>query len=318
MLLVLQSCGGIKNFSSSQGYDKSSCYQQPDYLYTVDNLPKPIDEIRIDSTLSAHFSLPSLNVANAIGLLDLLTKYAVTKTAYHKEPSTALRIELLEIVQAINRKVNTASLEISSVTSEMDCEEERASQISHYLKNKADERETKLVIGSIIIGAAGAITAEILSNGSTSDAGLYVAIGTSLTEATLGVLMLIKNRKVSYYHTRNTPAEIWNGPAISKTLPPSIWYYLNYENPANNKNSLRKQLIENWTAFGQIKTSSKDGKTTEPVYFGQGGKYSAEQLQNRADMYDQIESYIALMKQDLKQLSIEFDKPLDNKELTSH
>jgi len=44
------------------------------------------------------------------------------------------------------------------------------------------------------------------------------------------------------------------------------------------------------------------------LYFGEGGRYTAEQLKNRAAMLDQVEASITLMKQDLKVLSIEFEK----------
>ena len=44
------------------------------------------------------------------------------------------------------------------------------------------------------------------------------------------------------------------------------------------------------------------------MYFGKGGLYTSEQLKNRADMMDQVEAFITLMKQDLKELAIEIEK----------
>ena len=48
------------------------------------------------------------------------------------------------------------------------------------------------------------------------------------------------------------------------------------------------------------------------MYFGNGGQYGADELDNRADMLDQTESYVTLMKQDLKTLMAEIAK-LDKK-----
>lgn len=302
VLFFLQSCSNEKKTFSKFEQGKSSCFTQSDYNYSSLKLPKPIYSLKIDTILSNHFSIASLNVANSIGILDRLNKLIETKYKLQNNSSIELKIELLENIQFIQHKINTNSLEISSVTSELDCEEERASQISNFMKNKADEREKRLIIGSIIVGSVGSITAEILSNQTSDNSSTYVAIGTSVAEAVLGVLMLVNNKKITFLHTRNTPAEIWNGPEVSKTLPPSIWYYLNYKNPSDNKPSLREQLIHNWTNFGQIDSNNK---TIKPIYFGDGGKYNADELQNRADMYDQIEAFISLMKQDLKQLSIE-------------
>jgi hypothetical protein len=56
-------------------------------------------------------------------------------------------------------------------------------------------------------------------------------------------------------------------------------------------------------------------KKKEKVYtlfFGEGGKYTADQLTNRANMHDQIEAQINLMKQDLKLLALELEK-INNK-----
>lgn len=301
ILVTIQSCTVTKKAPSALTYENSSCYHQSDYAYTADNLPRPIHTLHLDTALTSNYSATSLNIANALGLLDDLNKYALLSDEFKINPSTDLKIEILEIIQSVNHTINTSSLEISSVTSELDCEEERASQISGFLKGKSDTREKKLVIGSIVTGAAGSVAAELLSG----NASTYVAIGTSLAEASLGLLMLFNNPKTFFYHFRNTPAEIWYGPVVSKTLPPSIWYYLNYKNTSGSERTLREQLIHNWTAFGQIDTVEKDDRNI-PIYFGTGGKYSAEQLQNRADMYDQIEAYISLMKQELSRLSNEF------------
>ncbi|MGK0639506.1 hypothetical protein [Thermaurantimonas aggregans] len=48
------------------------------------------------------------------------------------------------------------------------------------------------------------------------------------------------------------------------------------------------------------------------LIFGKGGKYTASQLINRANMYDQPEAYINLMKQDLKVLASELEKFIDD------
>jgi hypothetical protein len=43
------------------------------------------------------------------------------------------------------------------------------------------------------------------------------------------------------------------------------------------------------------------------LFFGEGGEYTAEHLMNRANMHDQIEAHINLMKQDLKLLASELE-----------
>lgn len=304
------SCSGLNSISGIAGVEESNCSTQTDYNYTENDLPGPIHELEIDSLVSAHFSFRSLNVAHAIGILNTLTDYLSLKNKYIADSTTDKRIRLLEIRQTINQKINLASLEVSSVASELDCEEERADQIANFLQSKKDNRERNLVIGSLIIGAAGTITSELLANQSSAgNASTVVAIGASLIEATLGVLILVNKKSVSFHHKRNTPGEIWREEKTSRTLPPSIWYYLNYKGEENDFKSLRDVIVENWVDFGQVSKRKKRERGVEPqLFFGRGGKYTADDLKARADMYDQIESYITLMKQDLKMLAIEFDK----------
>jgi hypothetical protein len=43
-------------------------------------------------------------------------------------------------------------------------------------------------------------------------------------------------------------------------------------------------------------------------FFGTGGRYNSDELTNRANMYEQLNSEINLMLQDLKDLSFEIEK----------
>lgn len=272
-------------------------------------MPNNLIPSDIESTLSANFSFDALNVANAIGIIPSLKEYVLLKEKYKADSSLENRLNILELRLNIIEEINIASLEISSVTSELDCEEERADQIANYLKAKADQREKNLVIGSIIFGAASAITVEGLNNSpNTGKSGSYVAVGSALVGAGLGVLMLIDKKSVNFLHERNTIGEIWNNIPVSKTLPPSIWYYLNYKNDVDKKQSLCDLLVEHWKVYGQVEKKKKKNKETTEIYFGNGEKYSSGELKNRAQMYDQIEAYIKLMKQNLEALSVEFKR----------
>jgi len=70
------------------------------------------------------------------------------------------KINIIDLSVKINQTINNSSLEVSAVASKLDCEEERAAQFAYYLKEKEDNTENKLIIGSIIIAAAGAIAEE--------------------------------------------------------------------------------------------------------------------------------------------------------------
>jgi hypothetical protein len=264
----------------------------------------------LDTVLINRFSFSSLNAANAIGLLGMVNELVMLKKELRNHQSLENRVKVIEITQRISQKIDRAALEILSVSSEMDCEVERAEQIANYLKGKQDDAATKLTVGAIVVGASAAIaTGILLGSDNDSKAPEIIGISAGITEATLGFLILKNNRKVEFLHPRNALKEIESGPEVSTIFPPSVWYYLKYENPDKPGTSLRQQLIDQWIGFGEVlKMKEKEREEVYALYLGKGGKYSADQLAKRANMYDQIEAYINLMKQDLMRLTTEIEK----------
>lgn len=308
LTLLISSCAGTKNIQSH--IEMSACTQQGNFPYSPGDIPRPFHQIDLDTALSARFSPTSLNVANAIGILDLLTNYVNGLKKYQSEQTIDNRLSLLELSHKISQRINLASLEVSSVASELDCEEEKIAQLANYLNEREGENETRLTVMAIVAGATGAIVSGILlSNGKGGDNIEYIGIASGITEATLGLMILSNKRKAEFYHPRNALREVWEGRETSQIFPSFVWYYLNYHNPDNPDNkSLRYQILERWMSFKQIDNAkSKRKRQLIDLYFGDGGKYTTEQLYNRANMYDQLESYIKLIKQDLTLLSVEFE-----------
>ena len=290
--------------------DENNCSQENSYSYNKNNIPKPIYELQIDTALTSQFNLKDLNVANAIGILDLLSRYNNTIKVVKETNTMQSQIDLLNIRLEINNRIDLTSLEISSVSAELDCEEERINQIASYLKDREIKRESKFTVGSIILGSLTAIaTGILLSSNDGSNTSEFISVGVGIADAVFGVLILTNNRKIEFNHPRNVLREIWLATETSSVYPPSIRYYLNYRSPNTKSDiTIREQLIENWKTFGQV--SSKKGKsaTTTDLYFSDGGTYSTDQLENRAKMYDQIESTIKLMKKDLRNLTLSIEK----------
>ncbi|GGE13750.1 hypothetical protein [Sphingobacterium cellulitidis] len=302
--LMISSCRSVKNLEIRDLLHHSNCNQQNVYEYTEDSLPIPLHEQEISPLLDKKLSFNSLNMANAIGILELVSNYVELKQN-PKGEDLNYRLTLLELKQAIDQKINTSSLEISAISSEMDCEEERTSQVANYLEGKIQEKESKLTVAAIVVGALGAILTEGVIKEET--ASHVVGISTGVAEATFGVMMLLNDEKTDFFHKRNALKDVWFGASTSKNFPAAVWYYLNYSSPENGiKTSLREQIIQKWSSFGQITKGSEEEMLE--LYFGEGGEYTSEQLENRADMYDQLESNINLMKQDLKALASELER----------
>ncbi|MBL7925507.1 MAG: hypothetical protein JNK61_01235 [Bacteroidia bacterium] len=307
--VLFTACTGYKKSHQALLHDKSYCNKQQLIAYTAADLPKPFYTLQPDTLLTSRFSAQSLNMANAIGITALLTTYTRQCIDSNTHLNINKRLNLIEQLLHINHRINLASLEVSAIAGELDCEEERANQFAAYLKEKEAKTENKLIISSIILGAAGAISAEIISNNS-SNANFVSGfiIGVSLAEASLGALMLVNKKQIEFIHKDNALTDIRTHATVSNYFPPAIWYYLNYENTQKGEKSLAKLLVEKWQLFGQVSENieSADHALFE-LYFGKGGTYNADQLQNRADMLDQTQAYVTLMKQDLKNLAYEIE-----------
>ncbi len=309
-LFLLSSCNSIKQSPLNAYLKSSNCNQQNLSSYSTEQLPIPLHKQNLDPVFANKLSPKALNVANSIGILDLLTNYYQKELAYKRKSSTEAKLDMIDLSQSINQKINIASLEISAVASELDCEEERTQQIATYLGNLESDKESKLTVGAIVVGATSAILAGLFINSKHDDVGDYIGLGAGIAEAGLGLAILANKKKVDFYHERNALRDIWEGHETSTVFSPAIWYYLNYYNEEEPESkSLRYQIIDKWMNFGQIAETknSESRRALINLYFGTGGKYTSEQLKNRADMLDQLESNITLMKQDLKSLAIEFE-----------
>ncbi len=300
------SCVGTKKVQFH--LEKSTCTPKEKVRYSFEDIPRPLSSADMDTVLTSRFSFASLNIANAIGILQLLHTYVYNQKNYHQAKSVENRLTMLELAHKITQRIDLASLEVSSVTSELDCEEERISQLADYLKTIEKKRESGLTVAAIVAGASSAILTGILLASNSSANTEYIGITSGITEATLGLLILMNNPKIRFEHPENILREIWEGRKTSETFPPFIWYYLNYMNPADpHSKSWRNQIIDRWMSFKQIeKARSKKKEHLLELYFTDGGMYNTEQLYNRANMYDQLESFIKLIKQDLTLLAVEF------------
>lgn len=270
--------------------------------------PKELKSIEVDKALLANFSENSLHIANAINILDLLSEYVKLITELNTTENMSLRIKRLELAQQILQKMDLASLEISSIASELDCEEERVTQIADYLSNKEQEKETKLTVSAIVLGALGTVSSvSALIKDDESNVWEYIGVASGVSEAVLGGMILWNKKSIKILHKRNALREIWQDNTVSNIFPPSIWYYIKYA--GSQSSSLRTQIIDRWLSFKQIDLANeKKRDKLVALYFGDGGYYTTEQLYNRASMYDQLESGIKLIKQDLMILAIEFEK----------
>lgn len=263
----------------------------------------PVHEFAGEAILNQHFSRHALSTANTCGMLPLLRRYCQEPNDSPKR--AALRQKILE-------RLALVSLEITSTSAELDCEEERADQIADYLLDVANARVRRLALWSILLGAIGSTVVNGLALWNVHQR-IYRSIGIlfGLAVAAVSVAALSAGQVgVLFAHQRNALGEMYESPAQTEVFPPAVWRHLNRPDERDgNPDSLRDSLLYRWQHSGELAARSADEKQRlMDLLFGSGGVYQAGELRIRANLFDQMESYVNLMKHDLRQLSLELSQ----------
>jgi hypothetical protein len=73
----------------------------------------------------------------------------------------------------------------------------------------------------------------------------------------------------------------------------------------SGQTSLAHNTRQRWEHYGQLaRPESKQGKELAALLFGPGGEYSADELQVRANMLNELQSAVRLLNQELQGLQL--------------
>lgn len=300
--LMFTGCANRELIRYQAQLESSSCNQWQPSTGAVGVAPGPYDPASVSPRVAAHFSPNSLRMAHAIHVLPLLDHYMAHLAVPAAERSLEERVELLELRRTIAYHCDLASLEISAVASELDCEEEKISQLAEHLNGLEQKATDRLNVAAIAVGATGALFTGIHFTDEDRDTRVdWLGIAFGAAEAGLGVAMLLTGKKAGIRHPRNALRAIHEGKDPDGIFPASVWFCLTNPIPGQQEDkTYRKQLMDRWQ-----EGEGQDGDLA--LFLGNGGTYTSDQLHGRASMYDQLESTIKLVKQDLLQLVQELD-----------
>ncbi|OCA80074.1 hypothetical protein BBH99_16780 [Chryseobacterium contaminans] len=304
VLGLLTSCVSKKNQAIQQNIlTLKDSYCKAPFKYNYSN---KVPSYNSDSILAANkelkemFSDQSILILNALDNLDEVHQIIDLK----KDSSLASQVKVLQLKTKINSKITIALTELDAVAAEFDCEGERVAQIGNYVDNLNSSRNNKLILYSIITGAAASIAGGIVSDQGWSNA---IDIGGGVLGAGFGLATLNpKGKKVEFIHQRNLLRDIWKGKLESPNFPPFIWYMYTEKKFSNREErSIIGNMKERWLHY-----QFDDDKTAadQSVIFSDGGYYRADDLHNRAAMLNQMQSATRTINQNINYLLLDLDK----------
>lgn len=305
LLLALTSCVSKKTQALRDNIlTLKDSYCKAPFKYNYD---KKIPSYNADSILIANkelsndFSTQSILVLNALGTTEEVKELIELK----KDSTTQARLQMLHLRTVVDSKITIAMTELDAVAAEFDCEGERVGQMANFVDDLNTRRMNRMVIFSIVLGAAASTTSAIVRK---EDVGKSVDIGAGILGAGLGFMMLNpKGKKVEFIHQRNLLRDIWSEQLQSENFPPFVWYMYTEKKFSNNPEGLSiiQNIKKRWLQYN----FGNNRKTAdESVLFNDGGIYYAEDLHNRTSMLNQMQSATRTINQNINYLLLDLDK----------
>jgi hypothetical protein len=258
----------------------------------------PIESVETEAAVTLYSPI-AIHIADVMELLPLLNRMAGLEVE-HATPADIERVR-----RKLVTRLQLATLEVSGLVAEIECEVQRADQVQDRLKDIQTTRTTSQTILGVVFGGL----ANILSGGigmatGAGDAGNIVSVTGGTLEVLFGTSANFTKVRQEFSHPHNHLAAVWDGSPQSEFFSQRAWRFLTEPSIRDLKgHSLRDVMLQTWQEEGKLgESGSIREKEREELLFGTGGVYDSEQLHVREAMLQQLESSIQLMHQELETL----------------
>lgn len=264
----------------------------------------------LDSITLSRFSGRSIRISSSIGIIDLLKEYSQKEASLNKD-SIGTSLSLLFLRQELDERLTLNFMDVATILAEIDCEQERLTEIRNYLQDRTNRKTRKLNILAITISSletiGGGLIAFLAPEAKEFAFGLTMTGG--LTSGYWGVKQLFIKHEVELYHPRNHIRELLEHPVESKIFPPNVWFFLTVPSGIDSDTiSKRKELIQEFKESGLMDGYRRymgNKIQTADILSANCGMYDVALLSHRINMLELLKIKINLMKYDLKRLQQE-------------
>ena len=245
------------------------------------------------------YSPTAIEIADTMHFLPLLNHLARLEKK-HDDMAKTDRIR-----RRLVTRLQLATLEVSSLVAELECEVHRTDEVQDRLKYLQYTRSTSQTILSVVIGGlVNVMTGGLgIATGAGNTAHL-VSIAGGTMQVLFGTSANFTKVRQEFRHPHNHLERMWTGEESQEYYPARIWRFLTKPNRRDlHGQSLRDVLLQSWQEEGRLgKPDSRREKERKSLLFGPGGIYDADDLHIREAMLQQLESSVQLMHQDLETL----------------
>lgn len=288
----------ISSCSTAKKTTMNTRLQSFKYNYCAPNIPYLQHEILWKDSIKIDLSKTGISQHDQLlcQILGISSTIHELWTMKHNTKESVSGQVLLR--QKVTSRILLAQTQLQAVAAELDCEGERADMAAAYLDGINSKRNTKLTVGSVILGALTTVATAVISKNSVQTA---VGVGGGLISAGLGALTINpKGKQLEFEHDHNLLRTIWSEPKTNTDYPEFVWSMLHEKSFSNKGDVTLSQSIKNrWIQFEFDGHIDQD---QEILLFGKGGYYRSDDLHTRATMINQLQSTIRSLNQDLTSL----------------
>lgn len=259
----------------------------------------PSEEIPGKGEAAKSYSPVAIDIAAVLNVLPLLNRLALLE---HRQKDTD---ETERTRRKLINRLQLATLEVSSLVAELECEVHRADEVQDRLKNAQYTRSMSQTLLSVVIGGlVNVVTGGLGIATGAGDTAHIVSIAGGTLEVLFGTSANFTKVRQEFSHPHNHLARLWIGEDVKDYYSPRIWQFLTTPNSRDLEGrSLRDVMLEAWHEQSRIgQPGSRRAEEREQLLFSTGGLYDADDLHIREAMLQQLESSIQLMHQDLETL----------------
>lgn len=264
----------------------------------VDLIPAK-EETVTNGEAAKLYSSVAIHIADIMDELPLLNRLA------RLENESTNPVEIDRARRKLTARIQLATMEVSSLVAEIECETQRADEVQDRLKLAQTKRTTFQTILAVVFGGVtNVITGGLgLATGAGDTAHIVTVLGGTL-EVFFGTSANFVKVRQEFSHPRNHLEALLEGTKDTEYFPPRVWRFLTQPDMRDLEgHSLRDVLLQAWREEGLLgESGSRREQERESLIFGRGGLYGADDLHMREAMLQQLESNIQLMHQDLETL----------------
>ena len=244
------------------------------------------------------YSSTAIHIADVTELLPLLNRMA------RLEVAQAGHIDVEPVRRKLITRLQLATLEVSGLVAEIECEVQRADEVQDRLKDVQTTRMNFQTTLGVIFGGLANVLAGGLGMAVGGDAGHIASVSAGTLEVLFGTSANFTKVRQDFSHPHNHLAPVWGNSPPLEFFSPRVWRFLT--EPGSRElggHSLRDVMLQTWQEEGKLgESGSLREKERKELLFGAGGIYDNEQLHVRETMLRQLESSIQLMHQELETL----------------